>query len=135
MPVVNQLAADGAMHPIGGLRKIIDLHVRPVFAEAVGEHAVGRFWPIKIEHGPRLEYANGLHRYLLPRAIADLHINLRENRLRAHSQVADEVGLAGRSGVGHRDLGSRAMVVRESRPFYFMLRLIAGPEPAMIHLR
>src|SRR5271163_2343973 len=121
------------MHPVSGLRKIIDPHVRPVLAEAVGEHAVGRFRPIKIEDRVSgLEYANSLHRDLLPRAIADLHINLRENRLRVYSQVADQVGLAGRSGVSHRELGACALVVRKSRFSYFMLRVITGAEPAMI---
>jgi hypothetical protein len=82
--VVDQLTANGAMHPVGGLRKVVDFHVRPVLAEAVGKHAVGRLRPVKIEDGvPRLEYTNVLHGNFRASAIADLDFNLCESSLRA----------------------------------------------------
>src|SRR5580704_3841236 len=41
LAVVNHLAADGAMHALRRFTEIVELHRRPVFAEAVRDYSVG----------------------------------------------------------------------------------------------
>src|SRR5689334_9319155 len=48
LPVEDELAAHGPVHAIGGLGQVHDLHFRPVFAVAVGEHAISRGWPVQV---------------------------------------------------------------------------------------
>src|SRR5207248_8908118 len=61
--VVNCLTSDGKVHALRSFTQIVNLKRRPVFAETVGQNAVGAGTPVKIENrvAQRFHAAKALH--------------------------------------------------------------------------
>jgi hypothetical protein len=81
LPVIDELTAHSQMKPFASLREIMNLHVRPVFAETVGQYAIRGCGAIKVHEGfHTLENTNALHGGRRPRAVPNLHFDLRKCR-------------------------------------------------------
>src|SRR5271154_2381396 len=51
LPVIDKLAAHGAVHALRSFAQIINLQRGPVFAEAVGENSVGALRAAEVDDG------------------------------------------------------------------------------------
>ena len=79
LPVVDKLAAHGQMEALVGLREITNLHVRPVFAETVGQYAVRGWRAVEVhERIHSFEDTDALHGSRRSGAISNLYFDLRE---------------------------------------------------------
>src|SRR5579862_4689182 len=80
LPVVNKLAAHGAVHTLRRFSQIINLQGRPVLAETVGENSISTLGAAEIDNfvSYRLDAAKTLDRHRISCVIFNLNFNRAE---------------------------------------------------------
>ena len=70
-PVIDELAADGAMHSLRSFPQIVNLQRRPILAETVREDAVGALCATEIDNlvSNRFDAADALDSHRIPSVI------------------------------------------------------------------
>ena len=99
--VVNELAAEPQVDAILRLAQIHQLHW--IFAEVVGENAVFRRSPVQLQHGAgvALHHAKVMHLDGRASRVAYGHADISPGLVLINMKLADEVGHAGQTGMGH----------------------------------
>ncbi len=79
-PIVDELAADGSMHLLSGIRKVVDGNGWPVLAEAVGENSILDHRSSQVDNRSfiRIHGTNALDVNSLPSGIPNRHFDIAE---------------------------------------------------------
>src|SRR5579859_398296 len=106
--VVDQLAADSAVHSIGSVGQIVNYDTRAIFTKAVGKNAIGDTGGAKVSNAStrRINAPQGLDGNRIRASVMNSHRDRHEIGVRVRSHRVDQVRLALESSIRHRQLHS-----------------------------
>ena len=137
LPVVDELSACTAMHPAWRFSQVIDLQVRPIFAETVGEDSIGECRATQIERWlpDCLHASEGLHGHFFTGGIPYCHLDCRIGALVINLHGKNQIGLALEPSTSDRYHAPRAEFILECRFGSLMARVLPRAQPLVINLR
>src|ERR1700683_2987371 len=136
IPVVDKLAAYGAVHALRSLSQIVNLQRRPVFAEAVGENTVSGLGGTEIDDlvSDRLDASDALDCQRLARVILHFGFYRAERPSLIDRQTVRKIGELRESGRSDGNFLAVSESVVNIRLRYFVLRVICRFNPLVIDL-
>src|SRR5271156_1019569 len=125
------------MHSAGRSPEVVESQVRPIFAETVREHPVGRLTAMQIYDRltDGLHTPNSLHSYFSSRTVLQFYLDGTVRTLFVELKHINKIGFAIQSTAGDRDLLAGAETIFEGRLRGLVPRIIARAKPLVVNLR
>src|SRR5713101_3237444 len=136
-PIADELAPCTPMHPAWRFAKVVDLQLRPIFAETIGEDSICRCMATQIEHWlpNRLYSSDGLHRQFLVGSVPYRYLDRAVGALVINLNNINKIGFAleSRSSDGYGP--AVAKFIGECSFGCFVTRVLIRAQPLVINLR